>query len=513
MSASKLYGIIYMSPLKLKLNIINLKNQEIVETASSAVFVQEKNKSAIYRHELKNIVSTLEGFLQLLKDYGVSDYGFWANQQLVDDVSARYLSDQIYVRTKLSVQWLNTSQITYYKTIATMSGSNSFGKLIKDTVYMMNIGSATITISKFRHGKFQTAWNLAVGYQELDDITKELRNTAGNPNEVIKDYVDSKFEFLQPEFSKVKEPDADDVHVIVQDSMVLNKLMDAEEDASMLQRISLKDFETFADEAVGAPDQFISQRLGIDERLVNRIVPDIMLVRKILKFSGANDLILTPVSVADGIAVQVGQKYGCIRQDFNEIILTSAENMARRYLTDDHHRKATVNFALHLFDQLKKLHRLGSRERLLLQIAANLDDIGNFINSHGHYRHSAYILQATKLIGLSDDENKVIADIARYHSVESPAFEQAHYRHIEGDSQMIVAKLAAILRMADALDDSGKQKISRISVSLKKETLVITASSPHNIALEKWAFKHKSELFEEVFGIKPVLKQRRSNNG
>ena len=89
MAANKLYGIIYMSPLKLKLNIIDLKTQEIIETASSAVFVQEKHKSSIYRHELKKIVAALDGFLQLLKDYHIADYDFWANQQLVDDVSAR----------------------------------------------------------------------------------------------------------------------------------------------------------------------------------------------------------------------------------------------------------------------------------------------------------------------------------------------------------------------------------------------------------------------------------------
>lgn len=150
---------------------------------------------------------------------------------------------------------------------------------------------------------------------------------------------------------------------------------------------------------------------------------------------------------------------------------------------------------------------------MLLQIASSLDDIGNFINSHGHYRHSAYILQATKLIGLSDEENKIIADIARYHSVESPAFEQAHYRHIEADSQIIVAKLAAILRLADALMIPASKRFKNLGF-FKKDSLVITASSSHNLALEKWAFNHKAKLFEEVFGIKPVLKQRRiGNNG
>ena len=72
MAANKLYGIIYMSPLKLKLNIIDLKTQEIIETASSAVFVQEKHKSSIYRHELKKIVAALAAALGTTVDYLLS---------------------------------------------------------------------------------------------------------------------------------------------------------------------------------------------------------------------------------------------------------------------------------------------------------------------------------------------------------------------------------------------------------------------------------------------------------
>ena len=95
MAANKLYGIIYMSPLKLKLNIIDLKTQEIIETASSAVFVQEKHKSSIYRHELKKIVAALDGFLQLLKDYHIADYDFWANQQQHYKEPFTYMFNQI----------------------------------------------------------------------------------------------------------------------------------------------------------------------------------------------------------------------------------------------------------------------------------------------------------------------------------------------------------------------------------------------------------------------------------
>lgn len=74
---------------------------------------------------------------------------------------------------------------------------------------------------------------------------------------------------------------------------------------------------------------------------------------------------------------------------------------------------------------------------------------------------------------------------------------------------MKVAKLAALLRLADALDDSREEKISKISVSLRNTEMIISAYSNQNLALEKWSFSNKADLFEEVFGIKPILKQRR----
>lgn len=75
---------------------------------------------------------------------------------------------------------------------------------------------------------------------------------AGNPVEVVKDYIDSKFAFLRPEFNK----ENGNIHVFVQDSLVLNKLMDADENAKSLQSISLKDFNTFADEAIDSRTSF-----------------------------------------------------------------------------------------------------------------------------------------------------------------------------------------------------------------------------------------------------------------
>ena len=69
----------------------------------------------------------------------------------------------------------------------------------------------------------------------------------------------------------------------------------------------------------------------------------------------------------------------------------------------------------------------------------------------------------------------------------------------------VVAKLAAIVRLADALDRSFKQKIHSCSVTLKDNKLKVLAASKEDLTLEIWTLDYKSTFFEEVFGIEPIL--------
>ena len=239
-------------------------------------------------------------------------------------------------------------------------------------------------------------------------------------------------------------------------------------------------------------------------------MPSFLITRRLLRYTQANELFLTRLNILDGLAIQAGVDLGFTKRDFQSIIQTSAENIARLYIMEKDHRELVTKFALHLFDQTKKLHRLGARERLLLSVASTIADIGNAISQHNHYHHSAYIMEANPLIGLSDKENRIIAEIARYHSAETPDVEQPRYRNLDPAIQMPIAKLVAILRLADALDDSHQQKISKLTVSLKETELTITVYSAQDLALEKWAFARKAKLFQEVYGLTPVLKQRRT---
>ena len=61
----------------------------------------------------------------------------------------------------------------------------------------------------------------------------------------------------------------------------------------------------------------------------------------------------------------------------------------------------------------------------------------------------------------------------------------------------------AILRLANALDRSQKQKLQSLTVRLKEEILTLTGVSDEDMHLEQWAFEACAPFFEEVFGSKP----------
>ena len=164
--------------------------------------------------------------------------------------------------------------------------------------------------------------------------------------------------------------------------------------------------------------------------------------------------------------------------------------------------------AARIFDATRRLHRLGTRHRLLLQLASLLHDTGKFVNMNHHKIRSYHIILSTEIIGLSDEEQRQVAWVARFYSgvvsSSEPGFEE-----LGPKAQLEVLKLAAILRLADSLDASHRQAVTIENIIMDEDTLILGITSPEDLTLVQWSFEHKSPLFRSVFGITPRIKVRR----
>lgn len=501
---NSLTAVIYLEPDQVSLRIIELPKGRVVNRVrSAALTVGGNHQITNYAKNMAAIVNNLEGFKQLLKDYQVTDVHFYGAIEDLNEIDAQYIADQLEVRTGLKITWRNNNQLMASSLGCVVTHLPEFKKLSKHCLYLLNLGLDSMTLAFFHHGNFETLWAVDLGGVKISQLVQHLRQTTTNPREIIQDYISSKLGYIAPELTRKKK-----TMLLIQNAPALNQKYIKR--GEQIAEVPLEPLNR-ADRELGISiDQNAWSQNGFNYQERSLLLPNYLVIARAARLIHPMSIYVTNLSMMDGLVD--GLVNSRAQSQINNMIRTSADDIAQRYGVDTAHQKFVTKFALQFFDQLRPIHRLGSHERLLLEIASKVDDIGNFINQKGHYRHSAYILESNPLIGLSDKDNQIIAEVARYHSAETPSSAQSHYRHLDDDIQLTVAKLAAILRLVDALDDSRQQKISQVELQLMDDNrLKIKATANDDLVLEKWSFSKKSQLFSDVYGIKPVLLERGEN--
>ena len=174
-------------------------------------------------------------------------------------------------------------------------------------------------------------------------------------------------------------------------------------------------------------------------------------------------------------------------------------------------RETLQKIALTIFDSTRNLHGLGERDKLLLQIATILHDCGKYISLVYLGDCSYNIIMSTEIIGLSHVERAIVANVVRFNH-ESFEYYSENSKFFDGLSRedyLRIAKLTAIIRIANGLDRTHKQKFRDVTVELKERELVINVDTAADITLEKGLFTNRADFFEEVFGVKPVIRQKK----
>lgn len=505
--AAKLFGIMMINVQSIELSIVNLRTLRQVERVRSDVALGEDiyDEHTIDYDSVEQATQALTGFVQIMNDYGVEDYRLWGSWSLSSANNADYIQDQLLVRTGLRIAWLSSSQETYLRSAAVAVHFPKFKQVISDPTYLLGINSGSVGISHYDQGNFVFSRSLRLGPVRIAEVLESLQSSVPNYVEVLDDYISSQiadFGRFLPERRQAPS------NVVMLGVAPFATLFRQQQSKAGVEELSKADFEALYNDVINASDQYLMEKYEVDEEDVRLIVPELLLINELLDLTNAETIWLGNVTVLDGLIIQEAVRRGFKKYNFNDQIVTAAKNIADRYNVEPKHRELVTKFALHLFDQLKPLHDLGKRERLLLQVAAIVHDVGSYIDPHQHYLHSDYILQATELTGLTDDEKETIAMVSRYHSSQTPSKEIKHFNHMSLEQRLLVSKLSAILRLADALDDGRKQKIDKISVSIKNPRVVITCFAHDDLFLENWVFSQKAKFFKEVFGLTPVIKLR-----
>jgi exopolyphosphatase/guanosine-5'-triphosphate,3'-diphosphate pyrophosphatase len=222
----------------------------------------------------------------------------------------------------------------------------------------------------------------------------------------------------------------------------------------------------------------------------------------------AADTILVPqTNIRDGLILsKINMPNLALQDEFYTQIIASAKNLARKYKCDEQHLEYVRAAAIQLFDALHAELNLGHHERMLLEVAAILHDIGMFVHGSDHQFHSRYIIAHSEIFGLTKDDVEVVSRVSQLHrGGVSGQYETGFQSLPLRSDRVVILKLAAVLRIADALDRGHAQKIKAFTAEIKNDAVIIRCAENHANVLEKLALAEKSDLFETLFGYKVFL--------
>ncbi len=184
--------------------------------------------------------------------------------------------------------------------------------------------------------------------------------------------------------------------------------------------------------------------------------------------------------------------------------LVDAEALLTRYEEEPHHVRHVALLAGQLFDALQPWHQLGPEEGQLLHLAALLHDIGwsQTPGGEGHHKWSAKLIAVHGWKDLSDDEIRIIAQIARYHRKSIPSDKHEEFHMLSKKDRDLVCQLAGILRVADALDRTHTQIVRHVSANVKPAVIELLVEARGLWLPERQAVLKKCDLLEIASGRK-----------
>jgi exopolyphosphatase/guanosine-5'-triphosphate,3'-diphosphate pyrophosphatase len=154
-----------------------------------------------------------------------------------------------------------------------------------------------------------------------------------------------------------------------------------------------------------------------------------------------------------------------------------------------------------LFDELSQIYEIDVHHRLYLEAAAVLANVGLIVSHARHHLHTYYIVRNADLVGFTDHEIELIAQIARYHRKSEPKLQHAAFAALSEADQHAVRMLSAILRIAIGLDRTHDGRTTSVSVSQKNKSLQIAlyGKKRADLDLNVYATQQRVALLADVF--------------
>jgi exopolyphosphatase/guanosine-5'-triphosphate,3'-diphosphate pyrophosphatase len=411
--------------------------------------------------------------------------------------------DRIYVATGLEIQVIEEAELSRY----TYLGVQPFRRtpLFAPGVVtlVVEVGGGSTEVLALRDGKVSFTQEHRLGALRLWQLREARGLSARGRREVMEAHIQRFTELLMGCFAGETLPT---VRVLAMggDARFAAMRLKPGWEARRLVALPGKQVAALAEDVLRQSEDELVHRYSLSYVEAETLGAALLTYVSLATAWRLRHLFVTTVSMRDGVLADMADP--AEGDDiFSEQIVNAAMVMAEKYNVDMPHAHYVVSASLTLYDALQAQHGLAPRNRLILKVAALLHEAGMFVSTRSHHKHSMYLIHNSDIFGLTAWDKELAGLVARYHRRAHPLMTHEIYGTLSHERRLAVCKLAAILRVADALDRSHACRVCVERVDVDGQELRVLVSGVADPAVERLALEQKAGLLTDVYGLRVVL--------
>jgi len=478
-----------------------------LETLEQAVPIGRDSfsRGEISRQTIEECVRVIERYRRTLAEYQVTEpdqLRAVASAAVREAVNRDALLDRVYIATGISVQPLDEADINRLTYLGLYSQIVWDAALASGPAVVAAMEGGSTDVLFLEKGMVTFARNYRLGSLRLQKMLETYRAPALHERELMEDYVRRTVEAIcraLPERRNVS------VLALGSEARFAAARLAKGWDREALVRLPLAAYGRLAADVLAFSADDAARRYHLPSAGVEMLAPTLYFYERLARSLRARALLVSGRTMRYGVLLEMARR-GLWVSAFGDQIMDPARAVGRKYHTNEAHAEHTAALCRELFRALQPEHQLGPWHEVLLTVAALLHDVGLFVSERSHHKHSMYLIYNSELFGLSQKDRLIVALIARYHRRSGPRAEHEGYGSLGKEDRVAVAKLAAILRVADALDRSYSQRVHGIACVREPGRLVIEVPGVVDLSLETLALRGKGPLFQDVYGMEVALR-------
>ncbi len=469
-------------------------------------------KGRIQQSTLEECAKILKGFRRVMQEYGVTEASLIkavATSAVREAANRETFLDRVYMATGINVAAIDEAEETRLTYLSVQDLLPREPGLQKGDALVIEVGGGDTELLLLRDGHVSYSNTFRLG-------TLRMRETLGTQHTSTQRTLATFIRHIQISVDQIKRSVP-----TTRTPILIASSGDARFAAAHLvadwkevgeAHLDVKAFASFAKKIAPMNQDEMVRKYRITYQEAEGIGPALLAYAQLAREFGVERILVPKSSLRQGLLQELATG-GRLTEGFIEQVVHSAIALGAKYAFDERHGRQVANLCLQFFKELQPEHMLPPRHKLLLHVAALIHEIGLYVNNRSHHKHSMYLIMNSDLFGLGHHDMLMIAMVARYHRRATPQVYHEGFAALDRDDRLAVSKMAAILRVADALDRNHMQQARDLRFSREPGQLSVWVRDVEDLTLERLALKEKGRMFDEVYGLNVVFRTESSTEG